>query len=115
MYRPMLGFLEPRLVWLAECDGDLVGFAFAVPDLAQRQRGEAIDTVVLKSLAVRPGRPWAGLGAALIERCHAAASELGYRRAIHALMHASNTSLRLSAHYGRPFREYTLYARSVAK
>ncbi|MEM1026626.1 MAG: N-acetyltransferase [Planctomycetota bacterium] len=115
MYRPLADRLVPELVRLAECDGALVGFSFGVPDFAQDQRGEAIDTAVLKSLAVRPGRAWAGLGAALMEECHAMATMLGYRRVIHALMHRSNASLNLSAHYALPFRTYTLFARDVTR
>jgi predicted N-acetyltransferase YhbS len=72
-----------------------------------------VDTVVLKSLAVLPGRAGAGLGGLLMARCHEAASALGFRRVIHALMHESNVSLNLSGHYAKPFRRYTLYARET--
>ncbi len=106
--------VERQLVLLAERGEDLVGFMFAVPDLAQAARGETVDTVILKTVAVQPGRDYAGLGNLLVARCHNVAQSLGYRRAIHALMHESNDSLNLSARYGRVFRRYTLYARSLS-
>ncbi len=113
MYRPIREMLLPELVLLAEAEGELVGFVFGVPDLAQAQRGRPVDTVIVKTVAALPGRAWAGLGHLLVERCHLAAHKAGYRRAIHALMHESNKSMNLSARYGKPFRRYALYARSL--
>lgn len=112
-YRPLLPLVRPELVWIAEQKGRCVGFLFAVPDLLQAKRGDPVDTIVVKTAAVLPGREYAGLGNLLVARCHAAAGGLGYRRAIHALMHQSNESRALSGHYGLPFREYTLYSRNL--
>jgi len=110
-YRPILPKLRPELVLLAEQEGRLAGFLFAVPDLFQGLRRQPIDTVILKTAAVLPGREFAGLGSLMVTRCHASASALGYRRAIHALMHESNESRSVSARYGAPFRTYSLYSR----
>jgi hypothetical protein len=55
----------------------------------------------------------AGLGNVLVARCQQAARALGFRRAIHALMHESNNSRNLSAHYAKPFRRYTIFARDL--
>jgi GNAT superfamily N-acetyltransferase len=112
-YEPMRAHIVPELVLLAECEGRTVGFMFAVPDLLQAKRGLTVDTVILKTLAVLPGRAGAGLGGLLMARCHEAARALGYRRVIHALMHENNISLTLSGHYARPFRRYTLFARET--
>ncbi len=114
-YRPILPKLRPELALLAERQGRLAGFLFAVPDLFQALRGEPVDTVILKTAAVLPGREFAGLGNLLVARCHAAAAALGYRRAVHALMHESNESRSVSAHYGTPFRGYTLYSRLLSR
>lgn len=111
MYGPIRDKLVPELVLLAELEGELLGFAFGVPDLIQAARGEPVDTVILKTLAVRPGRAAAGLGGLLMERCHLAAHAMGLKRAIHALMHETNKSLSLSSHYGQPFRRYTLFSK----
>jgi hypothetical protein len=46
---------------------------------------------------------------------HEAAHRLGYRRAIHALMHAANPSRRISGHTARTIRRYTLFARPLGR
>jgi GNAT superfamily N-acetyltransferase len=113
-YAPLQGVLTPELVLLAAQADRLVGFMLALPDLAQAQRGEAVDTVILKTVAVLPKIEGSGLGSALTVLVHEAARQLGFRRAIHALMHAGNRSRRISAHYARPMRQYTLFAQSLA-
>jgi len=112
-YEPIRAYVRPELVTLAENVGEIVGFSFAIPDLAQARRGHAIDTVILKTLAVLPGRSHAGLGSVLLALCHREARALGYRRVIHALMHQSNNSLNISAHYARPFRRYMLFSKQL--
>ena len=56
----VLPFVRPELVLLAEKDGALAGFMFALPDVLQARRGEAVDTVILKTIAVHPS--WLGHG-----------------------------------------------------
>lgn len=109
-YRPIGKVLDPRLVLLAEHGVDTVGFLFAVPD---RLEGEAPRTVVLKTVAVRAARRYAGLGAWLTAECHARAAAAGYRRVVHALMHDANSSANISRRYARVLRRYTLYARDL--
>jgi GNAT superfamily N-acetyltransferase len=112
LYEPVKAYVKPELVLLAEDNDQPVGFIFGIPDLAQAKRGP-IDTVVLKTVAVLPGRTYAGLGNVLVAHCQQAARTLGFRRVIHALMHESNNSLNLSGHYAKPFRRYALYARHL--
>ncbi|MBD2090419.1 GNAT family N-acetyltransferase [Microcoleus sp. FACHB-1515] len=111
-YRQVVPFLKPELVLMAEQDGQLVGFLFALPDLLEAKRG-AIDTVIIKTVAVLPGREFAGLGSLLVARAQAIAQALGYTRAIHALMHETNRSLNLSRRYAVPMRRYCLFGRSI--
>lgn len=111
MYAPVRAHLRPELILLAERRGSLLGFVFGLPDLAQAQRGRPIDTAVAKTVAVRPGRAGAGLGSVLIDGFQRAARRLGYRRVIHALMHEGNRSRQMVARFGRPMRQYALYAR----
>lgn len=113
-YRAVQSKLRPELVLLAEHAGKTVGYVFAIPDYAQAQRGERITTVIVKTLAVLPGRAYAGLGALLLAQVQAAAQRLGFTRAIHALMHETNKSRNLSAHYAKTIRGYTLFARRMA-
>ena len=103
--RPLLTQADPALIQLA-WDGDrLVGIVLALPDLlapADRRR------LIIKTLAIVPGRAYAGLGTALLEATHQAGFAQGYRQAIHALMHRHNPSLNLSRRYSQPFRDYGL-------
>jgi len=113
-YSQIQPYLQPELVLLAEQAGKLVGFLFALPDLLQAQRGQAIDTVIIKTVAVLPGRAYAGLGNLLVSRCQAIAAQLGYTRAIHALMHDDNQSRNLSSRYAHTIRRYTLFSKGLA-
>jgi hypothetical protein len=112
-YAGLQRVLRPELVFLAEEAGALVGFAFVTPDFSQAARGQPIDTMILKTLARVPGKRYAGLGAVLTARSHAAARGLGFRRAIHALMHDQNPSQKLNRDRARTIRRYTLYARRL--
>jgi GNAT superfamily N-acetyltransferase len=112
-YRAMQDRVRPELILLAEQGSRPVGYVFAVPDFAQAQRGSPIDTLIVKTLAVLPGRAYAGLGAWLLGEVHAAGQRLGFTRAIHALMHETNQSRNLSAHYARTIRRYTLFSKRL--
>jgi GNAT superfamily N-acetyltransferase len=112
-YRAIQPRVEPELVLLAEHGGKSVGYVFAMPDYAQAQRSEPVTTAIVKTLAVLPARANAGLGALLLGEVHAAAQRLGFTRAIHALMHETNKSRNLSAHYARTIRRYTLFAKRL--
>jgi GNAT superfamily N-acetyltransferase len=110
-YRPILRYVEPSVVLMAEQRGRPVGFVFALPDWLQRQRGGRIDTIIIKTVAVVPERSYAGLGQLLASRCEHAAAALGYTRAIHALMHDAGASRNISERYAQTIRRYTLFAR----
>jgi L-amino acid N-acyltransferase YncA len=112
-YRKIQSYVDPRLVLIAEQAGRPVGYVFALPDLAQAQRGESVKTIIVKTLAVLPGRAYAGLGALLLGKVHAAAHAAGFTRAIHALMHETNKSRNLSAHYAQTIRRYTLFSKRL--
>lgn len=112
-YQTVRPLVRPELVQLAERDGRAVGFMFAIPDLAQAQRGEPVTNVIMKTIAVLPEFGGIGLGGLMFAQVHAAAARLGFKRAIHALMHETNKSRRMSAHYGDVIRRYTLFARRL--
>jgi GNAT superfamily N-acetyltransferase len=112
-YLPIRPYLRPELVLIAEMEKQPIGFMLALPDLLQAKRGQTVDTVILKTLAVHPAHMGAGLGTLLLAHCQDEAARLGYRRAIHALMHETNNSRRISSHTARPIRRYTLFARSL--
>ncbi len=112
-YRMIEPYVQPDLILMAELDGELVGYLFAIPDLNQAQRGEVIDTYIIKTVAVLPGRRSLGLGGVLVAESQRIARERGYRCAIHALMHESNSSRNISARYARTMRRYTLYQKRL--
>lgn len=109
LYQPLEGLLRPETIWLAEQKGRCVGFCFAIADLAQAQRGQTVDTLIIKTLATLPDRPYAGLGILLTQTAHQAAAEAGFQSVIHGLMHPASRI----KHFGRDameiFRRYTLY------
>ncbi len=108
-YQSIRPFLRPELVLLANHGSRVVGFVFAIPDVRQG----AIDTAILKTLAIVLDPAYAGLGGYLTQETHRVARQLGFRRMIHALMHEANPSVNISARYGKPFRRYTLFARQL--
>jgi GNAT superfamily N-acetyltransferase len=113
-YTPLLQRIEPELVLLAERRGQLVGYLFALPDFAQAARGAAVDTFLIKTVAILPDPSLRGLGAVLVAVAHQAGLRLGYSRCIHALMHESNVSRRISGRYAETMRRYTLFAQDLA-
>lgn len=110
----LLDIVPPDCVLLAEQAGRLAGFAFAVPDHAQAMRGETIDTLILKTLAVKPGRAFAGLGRLLIGKTHEVARRGGYDRVVYALMHDGNASRAYCQRYSSLLRRYAVFARRLS-
>ena len=62
LYRPLKELVDCDFVLLAEHHEQPVGFLFAVPDFLQAERGEPIDTLIVKTLAILPMQQYAGLG-----------------------------------------------------
>ena len=113
-YRPIKSYLQPALCLIAEQAGQPIGFLFALPDLGQAQRGQQIDTVIIKTVAVHPDHRVSGLGTLLVARCHEIAHELGYKRVVHALMHENNRSRKISSRFqSRVIRRYALFAKPL--
>ena len=112
-YQAVMPRVQPRLVLLAERGERLVGFMFALPDFLQGPRRGAVDTVILKTLAVDPSVRGLGLGGALLDLAQHEAHALGFSRAIHALFHEANVSGHISSRYAHPFRRYALFQRPL--
>ncbi|MFN0086638.1 MAG: N-acetyltransferase, partial [Blastocatellia bacterium] len=72
-----------------------------------------VDTLIIKTVAVLPEAGYAGLGSLLVARAHEIAEAAGFRRVIHALMHETNRSRRISDHYAGTMRRYTLFSRAL--
>lgn len=111
-YRLLKAAVKAELAFLA-MDGVVpVGFMLALPDLAQSRRGETLSQVVMKTAAILPGRAYAGLGTVLMGRAKLAARRLGFKAAIHALMHDANSSRNWSRG-ASVLRRYALFARRL--
>lgn len=113
-YEKLLPHIRPEFLLLAERGADLVGFLFAIPDLAQAARGLPVDTFLLKTVAVLPDPELAGLGALLAARIQEFGREMGFRRCIHALMYENNVSRNTSRRYATVMRRYALFSRELA-
>jgi len=113
-YAKILPHVRPELVLLAERHSELVGYLFAIPDLAQAARGSVIDTFLIKTVAILPNRELRGLGSVLVARAHEQGLRIGFRRCIHALMHESNISRNISGHFAETMRRYTVYSREIS-
>lgn len=113
-YGKIRPYLQEKLSLIAERDGEPIGYLFAVPDNLQAENGGAVDTVIIKTMAVLPGRANAGLGIVLAARAYKTARNLGYSNAVHALMRDGTTSQNTSSRYTRAFRRYALYAKRLA-
>ena len=92
VYLPFQERIDPEWIRIAETDQGVCGYLFAVPDALQAQRGEPITDLILKTLAVLPGRKYAGLGAVLVNQVHRRAKQQKMTHAIHALMYDGNVS-----------------------
>ena len=113
MYGGIKPFLRRELTLVAEQHGRTVGFMFALPDALQAKRGQHIDQVILKTIAIRPDRAFAGLGRLLFQTALSNARKLGYRRAVHALMHAANRSTNLGQGSTVVMRRYALFSKEL--
>ncbi len=109
----LLPYVQPEFVLLAERDDALVGFMFALPDRLQAHRGEPVETLIMKTLAVHPSVGERGLGSVLMDVVQRAARERGFRRAIHALIHETNVSRKMSDRFAHTIRRYALFSRRV--
>lgn len=113
-YAQILPKVDPRLVLIAEHDGRVIGYVFALPDLLEAARLGRAETLIIKTLAVHPAHAGGGIGGVLTDRVQQVARQLGYQRVIHALMHETNLSQRISHRYGQPFRRYALFSRPLS-
>jgi GNAT superfamily N-acetyltransferase len=112
-YSKILPHVRPELILIAEREGQPVGFLFAIPDVLRANRQRQNDTIIIKTIAVVPQCAGIGLGSYLVMRGEKLAYDLGFRRAIHALMHESNRSQNISDHSAVTMRRYALFSMPI--
>ncbi|MGY8660527.1 MAG: N-acetyltransferase family protein [Verrucomicrobiales bacterium] len=104
-YLAFKSYLTSNGAFLAEQDGELIGFVFGYPDHKR---------FIVKTLAVLAERRFAGLGTLLVDRIQSQARQSGFTNAIHALQREDNQSLRISTRFNaRIFRRYALFAKPL--
>ncbi|WP_339928773.1 hypothetical protein [Yoonia sp. 208BN28-4] len=108
MYMPFVPMLKPDLILFArDAQGDLKGFLFGMPNYAE---GPQPASVILKTYASLTK----GAGHALSSRFYDTARAMGFKTAIHALMHDDNLSaIRSGMNNAHVFRRYALMGRSL--
>lgn len=113
-YQQILPYVSPELVLMAEHEGELIAYLFALPDLAQKQRGETLDTFIIKTLVTHPKYTGQGIAGTLTALVMQRAKQLGFQNVIHALMISDNHSRKISSHYQQTeLRRYTLFAKEI--
>ena len=114
LYLPLRPLVDPAFVEIAEDDaGRVLGFLLCYPWSGAEAPGRPV--LIAKTIAVVPEARGRGLGGLLFARAHAhaRARERGFGAVVHALMHESNLSTRLSGdQHAQPFRRYALFGRT---
>jgi len=127
LYRPVMRFLDPRLVGFALTpDGEPAGYYFGVPEWleAASRNGESIPggtpstasrirTFNFKTVCVVPRARRRGIGEAMVAQLYRAALDAGYARSRHCLMIMSNASRRYDEGVGATIKQYALYDRPL--
>ncbi len=113
LYRSFTALIDSRLVLIAEHHGKPVGLGMAIPDRNEMKCGISPTTLIVKTVAVWPGRIYAGLGRLLWARLCNIASQLGYQRAILAFMLDHHLSSNMTTAHSLPIRRYALFARAL--
>jgi predicted N-acetyltransferase YhbS len=111
-YGAALALISPNLSLVAIEEGtdELVGYLFAVPDFNQKSYQDCIDTVILKTVAVKSGKNYAGLGILMMAKCFDKSRKLGMNTAIHALMHDGNPVQNIAREGASLLRKYALFS-----
>ncbi len=113
-YQQVLPFINPELILLAEQEGNLLSFMFALPNLSQAQRSQVMDTFIIKTIATDPEFMGQGLAGTLTQLVMQKAKKLGFKNVIHALIYSDNASLKLSNKYSETLlRRYALFSKSL--
>jgi len=112
-YGKMMSLLDPNVSLVVYDGEELVGYLFAMLDVSQKLNGEKINRVILKTIAVKEDRKYAGLGTYLLSELVKNMKKIGIEYAIHALMYDNNAVQNIIKHNSEKLRGYTLYQRKI--
>ena len=92
---------------------ELIGYVFGIPDYAELQYKEKIETMILKTIAISPRYNGKGMGYILIDELVKEAELSGYKNVIYALMHEKNISKNIGSLLGDELRRYALFIKEL--
>ena len=92
---------------------ELIGYVFGIPDYAELQYKEKIETMILKTIAISPKYNGKGMGYILIDELVKEAERSGYKNVIYALMHEKNISKNIGSLLGDELRRYALFIKEL--
>ena len=92
---------------------ELIGYVFGIPDYAELQYKEKIETMILKTIAISPKYNGKGMGYILIDKLVKEAEHSGYKNVIYALMHEKNISKNIGLLLGNELRRYALFIKEL--
>ena len=92
---------------------ELIGYVFGIPDYAELQYKEKVETMILKTIAISPKYNGKGMGYILIDELVKEAECSGYKNVIYALMHEKNISKNIGLLLGNELRKYALFIKEL--
>ena len=92
---------------------ELIGYVFGIPDYAELQYKEKIETMILKTIAISHKYNGKGMGYILIDELVKEAEHSGYKNVIYALMHEKNISKNIGSLLGDELRRYALFIKEL--
>ncbi len=110
MYLRITDWIDPNLVLVAEDEGEVVGYIFAVRNYNDTsQKG-----VIIKTLARSNNTKYRGLGSVLSAQLIDYARSVDYDYVINAYFHSDNLSNNTSKKFNaKPYKEYELLTKTV--
>jgi len=108
LYRGYLSLIDEELIDLVFEGEELVGYLFAIENAFQT------DQVIVKTLARKLDRKYAGMGRALRKRVEAKSVAKGYTTMLHAYIHSKNYSNVLSRKVGSMlYQKHVLFCKAL--
>lgn len=113
-YIPYVHLADEDIILLAEKDGKEIGFIFCIPDFEEAKRGEKINTIIVKTVAVIPEFQKFAIGNVLLSDIANIAKQKGFENWICAFMYANNASQKMAKrNQTEVIREYALYGKKI--
>jgi hypothetical protein len=110
MYIKVQKFIDPDFVYIAEDSAKIPkGFVFAINNLYEKEK----QSIVLKTVAIKPEQAIKGLGTILVGKIHQKAYEKNYDEVIHPLMYQDNISRHIFSDHAEPIHTYVLFGKNI--